>query len=205
MNWEMIRKKIENFWFYYKWYVVGGIFLILTLLVGIRSCGNRVQPDLYLLYMRDETPNAAQTAELETWFAGLAEDRDGDGAKTAKVLSVSRSNMWNGDDSSAMVVQVNTGDAVLYMVTETTYNILHENEVLQDLSAFESPYVDGDRYRLSDSGVLAAVPGFAEEEATFYLCMRKVDGTAAEGDAHYEAQQKQGRAVLQKIIEKEKK
>ncbi len=205
MDWEKIGKKLENFWFYYKWYVIGGVFLLLTLLIGIHSCNGRVRPDLYLLYVRDETPNAAQTAELETWFSALAEDIDEDGVKTAKALSISRSNMWNGDDSSAMVVQVNTGDAVLYMITETTYNTLHANGVLQDLSAFDSPHIDGDRYLLTASGVMETIPGFAEEQATFYLCMRKVKGTSAEGDAHYEAQQKQAKAVLEKIIQKEKK
>ena len=205
MDWVTVSKKLENFWYYYKWYVIGGVFLLLTLLVGIRSCGQSARMDLYLLYVRDETPNAAQTAELEAWIAALAEDLDQDGAKTAKVLPVARTNMWNGDDASAMVVQVNTGEAVLYILSETAYNTLHTNEVLQDLSAYESPYIEGDCYKLTESGVLQSIPGFAEEEATFYLCIRKVDGTAAEGDAHYEAQQKQAKAVLEKIIQKEKK
>lgn len=205
MDRSTVSKKLENFWYYYKWYVVGGVFLLLTLLIGIRSCNQRVQTDLYLLYVCDETPNAAQTAELEEWFAALAEDRDADGAKTAKVLPIARTNMWNGDDASAMVVQVNTGEAVLYLLSETAYDTMHTNEVLQDLSAYESPYVNGDRYDLTASGILQSIPGFAEEEATFYLCIRKVAGTSAEGDAHYEAQQAQAKAVLEQIIQKEKK
>lgn len=205
MDWEVIGKKLENFWFYYKWYVIGGIFLVLTLLVGIHSCNKRVDPDLYVLYVCDETPNAAKTAELEAWYAAMTSDRDEDGEKTAKVLPIARSNMWNGDDAAAMVVQVNSGDAVLYMVSETTYNTLHTNEVLQDLSSFESPYIEGDRYKLTESGVLQEIPGFIEDDATFYLCLRKVDGTAAEGDVHYEGQQKLAKSVLQSIINKEKK
>jgi hypothetical protein len=205
MDWETIGKKAENFWYYYKWYVLGGVFLVLTLLIGIHSCKAKPNPDLHLLYIRDETPNAAQTAELEEWMSSMVDDINEDGEKTARILAFSRSNMWNGDDSAALVVQVNSGDAVLYMMSEIAYNTLHENGVLQDLSAFDSPYIQGDRYLLSDAGVLQEMPGFIEEDAKFYLCMRKVEGTSAEGDAHYEAQQALAKTVIQRMIKKEKK
>ena len=117
MDQVALRKKLENFWYYYKWHTLGGLFLIATALVAIHSCRMRVNPDLYLLYMRDETPIASQTAELETWLGAMVEDINEDGEKTVRVMSYSRSNMWNGDDSAAMVVQVNAGDAVLYLVS----------------------------------------------------------------------------------------
>ena len=93
MDWEVIGKKLDNFWFYYKWYVIGGIFLLFTLAVGIHNCNKRVDPDLYVLYVCDETPNAAQTAELESWYGTMASDVDEDGEKTAKILPIARSNM----------------------------------------------------------------------------------------------------------------
>ncbi len=205
MDQVALRKKLENFWYYYKWHTLGGLFLLVTALVAVHSCRMRVNPDLYLLYMRDETPIASQTAELEAWLGAMVEDINEDGEKTARVMSYSRSNMWNGDDSAAMVVQVNAGDAVLYLVSETTYNTLHQNGVLQDLSAMgDSPYLEGDRYKITDSGVLKELKNFEGDIDHLYLCMRKVAGTSFEKDSRYLAQEKQAQKVLKTIISKEK-
>ncbi len=205
MDQVALRKKLENFWYYYKWHTLGGLFLLVTALVAVHSCRMRVNPDLYLLYMRDETPIASQTAELEGWLSAMVEDINEDGEKTARVMSYSRSNMWNGDDSAAMVVQVNAGDAVLYLVSETTYNTLHQNGVLQDLSAMgDSPYLEGDRYKITDSGVLKELEYFESDTDRLYLCMRKVAGTSFEKEPRYLAQQEQGQRVLKQIINKEK-
>lgn len=206
MDWLELRKKAENFWYYYKWYVVGGIFLLLTVLVGITTCKPVKNIDFYLLYLRDDTPNAAQVAEMEEWLSPMVPDLNQDGVKAAKIMGVSRSNMWSGDDSAAMVVQINSGDAVLYMVSDVAYETLHANNVLQDLSSLsESEFLEGDRYRVSESGILAELEGFEQEEAKFNLCIRRIKGTSFEGDPKYEAQEKAAFDVLKKIIEKEKK
>ncbi len=206
MDWLELRKKAENFWYYYKWYVVGGIFLLCTILAGITTCKPVKKIDLYMLYLRDDTPNAAQVAQMEEWLSPMVPDLNDDGVKAAKIMPVSRSNMWNGDDSAAMVVQINSGDAVLYMVSNGAYETLHANGVLQDLSSLgESEFLEGDRYRISASGILAELEGFEGEEGTFNLCIRRIKGTSFEGKPQYEAQEKAAIEVLKKIMEKEKK
>ena len=206
MDWLELRKKAENFWYYYKWYVVGGIFLLFTILAGITTCKPVKNMDFYMLYLRDDTPNAAQVAQMEEWLSPMVPDLNNDGVKAAKIMGISRSNMWNGDDSAAMVVQINSGDAVFYMVSDTAYETLHANDVLQDLSSVgESEFLEGDRYRISASGILGELEGFDGEEGTFNLCIRRVKGTSFEGDPENEAQEKAAFDVLKKIIEKEKK
>ena len=206
MDWLEFRKKADNFWYYYKWYVVGGVFLLFTILAGITTCKPAKNADLHLLYLRDETPNAMQVAEMEEWFTAMTPDTNQDGEKVANITAVSRSNMWSGDDSAAMVVQVNSGDAVLYMVSDAAYETLRANNVLQDISAVgESAFLEGDRYRISASGVLDELEGFEIEEGTFNLCLRRIKGTSFEGKAQYEMQEKAAIAVLKEIIKKEKK
>ena len=205
MDWLEIRKKAENFWYYYKWYVIGGIFLLGTVLAGITTCKPVKNIDLHMLYLRDDTPNAAQVAEMEEWLSPMSPDLNKDGVKAVKIMGVSRSNMWSGDDSAAMVVQINSGDAILYLVSDTAYETLHANGVLQDLSSVgESEFLEEDRYRISDAGILNEMEGFAAEEGRFNLCIRRVKGTSFEGKPQYTEQEKAAFEVLKKIIEKEK-
>lgn len=213
MDWLKIRSKFENFWYYYKWHTIGAIFILLTILVGTYSCSQKEDPDFQLLYVRDDTPLAEQADALQVWLNGMIEDTNGDGETVAKVISVARSNMWNGDDSQAMVVNVATGDALLYLVSEQTYNLLHEQEtpVLQDLSFLgESPYLEGDRYNLRASGVLDEMNyeeiypfKMEKEKEPLYLCLRCVKGTALEGSEKHLKQEELSIELLKKIISAE--
>ncbi|MBQ6823665.1 MAG: hypothetical protein IJP27_03340 [Clostridia bacterium] len=201
---KQTREKIENFWYYYKWYVIGGIVLLITLIVGVRSCTLKKNPDLYVLYAVDTSPNALVVEELGAWLGTMTEDLNEDGETTAKVMATTTIDQWNGYNTAAMLVQANSGQAVLYILTENTYKTLSENGMLQQLSG-ESPYLQGDRYALSASGVLDAVPGIAYEtetgeSPTYYLAIRKVAGTTHEGKQDYMDQERLAKAMLQKLI-----
>ncbi len=203
MDKEQIRSKWENFWYYYKWYVVGGAVLLASLIVGIHSCTQKVHPDLYVLFAVDKSLNSHLIAETETWLGGMTEDINGDGETTAQILSTANTDQWSGSSTAALVVQANAGDAILYILTEETYTLLHNNGILQELSG-DSPYLEGDRYCLTDSGVLNEVPAYTAEEQSYYLCLRKVEGTSFEGDAKRLEQERLGKLILEKLIEKEK-
>lgn len=203
MDKKDLRIKFENFWYYYKWYVVGGVLLVLCLLVGIRSCNRRINPDLQVLFAADKSANSQLVAEMETWLSGMTEDVNGDGETIARVLTTVTLDQWSGNNTAALVVQATTGDAILYILTDETYAVLHENGLLQPLTG-ESPYLDGDRYLLRESGALKSVPAFEGEEIKdYYLCIRKVEGSNLEGSARHIQQEKLAKSVLKQLIEKE--
>ena len=66
---KITREKLDNFWYYYKWYVVGGAVLLITLLLGVHSCTQKVDPDLYVLFAVDTSPNALLVGK---WRIGWA-------------------------------------------------------------------------------------------------------------------------------------
>lgn len=202
MKWETIRKKCANFWYYYKWYVLGGLLLLCALAVAINSCVNRARPDLYVLFARNDSPDSMQLLELEQWFGNLAEDVNKDGEKSASVIATATVDQWTGNNSSAMLVQVNSGSAVLYLLSEQNYETLHQNGILQELDFIEgeSAWLEGDRYRLSASGVLDSITGFTQEKQEYYLCLRRVEGTSFEGNEKYETQQALAREVIRKLV-----
>lgn len=203
MTKEEFRKKAENFWYYYKWYVVGAIILILTLLVGIRSCNRKVHADLHVLFAADRSPNSILVAEMQDWLASMTPDVNQDGEAVARVMTTATIDQWSGNNTAAMVVQATTGEAVLYFLTDETYKILHDNGMLQTLPG-ESPYMEGDRYLLKKSGALDAVPVYAEEEEEIYLCIRKVAGTNLDGSERHIKQEELAKSILKRLIEQEK-
>ncbi|MEG0542688.1 MAG: hypothetical protein RR461_08295 [Angelakisella sp.] len=80
------KERLLNFWFYYKWWVLGGVVALIMLLVFIRDVRSNVKPDytiglLTSYVMPEETVQALETAILP-----YANDRNGDG-KTVVYLS----------------------------------------------------------------------------------------------------------------------
>ena len=45
------KKKMENFWYYYKIHVFVGIFIVIMLVVTLKDCANNVMPDVSVAYI----------------------------------------------------------------------------------------------------------------------------------------------------------
>ena len=192
---------MENFWYYYKWYLLGGIFLIVTLLVAIHSCANKEETDLYLLCSGQSAPSPMQTQQLEEFFAEKITDPKEEEPANVTIVTAATVDQWNGSNSAAMLVQVNSGKMVLYVLDDTTYKILHDNGLLQDLSfAGESEFLEEDRYLLSASGALNELESLKEDPTQYYLCIRKVEGTTLEENPHYIEQEKLSKEIMKKMV-----
>ncbi len=202
MDKATLSSKLKNFWYYHKWHFLVGVFLVVVAIVGIRSCQNRENPDLHVLFAKYDNQIPLQAAELETYFASMVDDVNGDGESTALVTATT---IVNGDrsDSQAMLAQVNFGDAVLYMLSDETYTILHDNGVLMDLSDLGTDdFLKGDRYYLSDSGALQELEHFKNDKKPYYLAIRKVDGTALEDSKEHQEQLKLAKDLIKQLLER---
>lgn len=207
MNQQDFYKKLENFWYYYKWYVIGGLFLLCAIGIAIGSCAAKEKVDFYALCAGERMPTAIQSQQLEEWLSEKVSDANAaeEDRKRASLITVETTDQWNGTGSSAMLVQVNSGKMVLYILSESTYKILHENEVLQDLSfAGESPYLEKDRYLLSASGALDQLDSFEGNAEEYYLCLRKVEGTSFEKSASKKMQEEMAKDLIKRLIAEEK-
>lgn len=205
MDKVLIRKKIENLWFYHKWKMVGALFVLAALFVGIKSCVEKPAPDLFVLFAHDKSVNALQTRELDEWFEKQLKAVDED-AWEVTVISTANTDQWTGYNSAAMLTQINNGEGILYLLTDDTYQLLHDNGILQDLAPYvgESRYLDGDRYHLSASGALDT-GGFLQDDDQYYLCLRKMEGTTFEGVEKYEDQYELAKKLLKNLKNIEKK
>lgn len=84
---RMTRKeKAENFWFYYKWHVLGAIFAIVILSSFVYEIATKVDPDYQIAIVTQKTLPDDVLTGLETQFATFADDYNGDGRVSVSVM-----------------------------------------------------------------------------------------------------------------------
>ncbi len=85
---------MKNWWYYHKWYVVCGVILLLIVgdLLASKFGWFQKQPDLQIAYIGKTKLPEDTVAALETVFASLAGDYNGDGAVMVQVNQYATSN-----------------------------------------------------------------------------------------------------------------
>ena len=75
-----LKAKLLNFWYYYKYYVLGAVMAILVLAIALNSCFNRKDYDVNVLYVtHGYSDTFYQGDELISVFDTYAPDINGDG------------------------------------------------------------------------------------------------------------------------------
>lgn len=72
------KKRLENFWYYYRWALIGGIFLIVVLCFTISECAKRIPEDLTISYYSESVISQEVVSRMQTIFGASVEDLDGD-------------------------------------------------------------------------------------------------------------------------------
>ena len=81
------KKKWEYFWYYYKIHVYVAIFVLFLLVMTIRDCVQRVEPDITIAYVGTELHDKALT-HLEAMFSTLIEDLNNDKKSVVTIVPV---------------------------------------------------------------------------------------------------------------------
>ena len=158
---ERIKSFFNNYWYYYKWYVIGGLFLLFALVVGITQSATREKYDASVIWAMHGYVDTPYVDEMSKEFEKYCEDIDGDGEVNVRVILVtftSKGGMPNSDIEFSMqqklITQLSAGDVYIVVADEITY----EN-YLAKLNAFEkiedrypdNPRIDGYKYYLKDT------------------------------------------------------
>jgi hypothetical protein len=85
MDKEKLRKKLDNFWYYYKFHTFAAIFILIVLTVLVYNFVARVEPDVTIMIV---TQNTVATADDETamgtYLGTLTKDVNNDGKKVVE-------------------------------------------------------------------------------------------------------------------------
>ncbi|PIE33542.1 hypothetical protein CSA56_11495 [candidate division KSB3 bacterium] len=99
------RKKWENFWYYYKIHFWVGVFIVLFIIMTIRDCSQRIEPDVSWGYMGSDL-TAERIRSLEQELLPLVQDANHDGKTHLRLYALS--------DPQQIVVMMASGDTQLF-------------------------------------------------------------------------------------------
>ncbi len=169
------KKWWENVWYYYKWYIVGGIFLIILLIMFLAECVFNVQPDFTATYIGGlENMGQVQAYQLEDRFATVTKDINNDGQKATKVNIIYLDKDSGSEEMAAMYnmadIEMAGGDAVVFLFSElfldryADYGFIDLSEYVQEFG------IDESLLRYDESGNVYAIemrdnPIFTELES----------------------------------------
>ena len=124
-----LKKKRDNYWYYYKWHTLAGAFILLVLIVTVTQCAHRVNPDVNILMVTGKTLMSDDTqAALEKDLARYADDLNGDGKRVASITPIDLSGGGNPQMQQAMasklMAMISTGDTFVFFVDSDGYDYL---------------------------------------------------------------------------------
>lgn len=79
---------LDNFWYHHKWKTIIISFLLLTAIVCFAQLAARESPDMYILYAGPYKFGQTDTQSLESAFASIAEDRNGNGKVQVELVDL---------------------------------------------------------------------------------------------------------------------
>lgn len=96
------KEKAANWWYYNKWYVIGGVILLAIVAnIGYYMLGfGQVKADYYIAYVGTEYLPQQTVSALESTFADLAADSNGDGKVVVRLTQYVELGGGNTDDMS---------------------------------------------------------------------------------------------------------
>ncbi len=68
------KKGWENYWYYYKWHTIVGIFIAIVLIISLKDCSNRVDPDLSIVYIGENYIKDEVAEQLKDYLSEHIKD-----------------------------------------------------------------------------------------------------------------------------------
>ena len=127
-----MKKKLSNFWYYYKWYILFALLVLWAALGFLNQFHANVEPDALVSFVTmQEIPEDLQKS-LHSLLSELAGDRNGDGKVEIAVNVYS----YDGEGSNGTDPEVYAAAAV-HLASEvklglTSFFVTDEPQVLED-------------------------------------------------------------------------
>ncbi len=166
-------KKIENFFYHYKWHVIVIGFFAIVIISGVFQMLGKTEPDAIVSYGGPYAMNSEEKADIQKALsAALGKDLNGDGKKivtvnqyqvcTEEELAKLSSTMLTGGEVAENKKQfynsVNLGVSAVVFVGDELYTELVANgriEKIENIFSANQPPLenDGYSYRLGDLAI----------------------------------------------------
>lgn len=191
-----IRKKIDNYWYYYKYHTLVGIFAAVLLIIFIKDMLGRVEYDYTVAVITKSGTREEDMEALQSYFEGISPDLNGDGEVHVQVAEY----YFPSDDGQMANPQV-----VISNQTRLMADIQEQESMIffVDKSSYEE-YKEQGLFsgELSELAQIKDCQGFKEmgeipSIEDLYVTMKDMpEGLSEEEQAYYEA----SKALFEKFI-----
>lgn len=127
------KKKLENFWYYYKVHVIVAIIAILVVGVLVKQCAETVDPDMTVLIVSTTVSlTEDQQTSIENMLNKYTEDVNGDGRKVVDVetfyLGDSQDPQMKYALMQKLMAEIAATDDSIFLTDDSYYDQLTQNE-----------------------------------------------------------------------------
>lgn len=198
------RKRLQNYWYYYKVHTIIGLLVAALLAILVSQCAHRQSPDYtVVLYMRKELSEDmtdAMAAELEKFGT----DRNGDGQVVVEIVNCS----YDGDGSQDVIMgsigkmqaQLALPDAPLMITDKYTFADLDEQGVFATRD--DLPDQDGKALSLQGTPLYEAVNSVRANYLVneLYLSIRDLEDSELKDNSFTDTFLSSSQALLENLL-----
>lgn len=141
---EETRKKIDNFWYYYKIHVLVVVFILFVASVFIKDIVTKVDYDYSVAFVTEEMMTNEEISSIQSVFEREAEDLNGDGEIHVEVQNYTIPQGDSADPQlvaagqTKLTVDIQEGTSMIFFLSPGCYESYKDSGVLQ---ADESEYI----------------------------------------------------------------
>lgn len=166
MTKEERMKKLDNFWYYYKWHVIIGIFVAVVLFFTIHDAVTNVDPDITIDCIMDSGISYMHTEALESDLEANAGINDNNGDENIKcTIAMAQTgrdpSTASADGSMMQVVQLRmaVGESTIIITEPYILDLYQEHEIFGDMTAIadEMNIPEEKRYMSPDNSKVIAI------------------------------------------------
>lgn len=166
-----LGQKLQNFWYYYKWFVAAGVFLATVLGIGVHQCASKESYDTQIVLLSYDAYTGGQLDAIELELEKYGVDLNGDSKINIQIIDCAYSkseaaDLQNAKRQKLTGILAANNDALLFLTSEEAFWFLDgsfDGGIFADLSM---PDDDGKSIVLPDSFYTAVD---AESENGFTL------------------------------------
>lgn len=162
MDKAVFKKKWENYWYYYKWHTIAGVFVLLLAVVFIHDIATKEQYDTTVMFAHSEYVEDAEIAQLKSTLEQYIPDVDGNGEVNLLMTPIFMQGGEGGEPSDPeyayamqmkMVSELSVNPTLIVIFDDGFLRTFSEEGFLQDLSEpfAGDPLVERTMWRIASS------------------------------------------------------
>lgn len=154
---QTVQKKLENFWYHYKWFVVAAVFLLVIVSISAAQMLGRTQYDVSIV-IATQQPLQGLEEVFRPGLESIVDDYDQNGQKSVEIDAYQLGDAENAQMSTQLsqmnyeklAARVSTRKDFIFILDDVGYDYLTGMGIeFEDLSAYsDSDNIKGDRCML---------------------------------------------------------